>query len=314
MPDATPWSGHVKAWGKVNLFLRILAREASGFHQLETLFQRIALADTVQVTVQPGAGIALLCDRQVGVPDEQNLAWRAAAAYRQSAAWPRFDHQIAIDVAKDIPTGAGLGGGSADAGAVLRILNALNPAPLSASALLPIAATLGADVPFLSTDAALALAWGRGERMLALAPLPQRMIRLAEFRTGVNTAQAYGALAAARAADTLATVGSDLLPLDALASWADVSRYARNDFEGPVFAMRPDIAQVHASMSDAAPGALVRMSGSGATVFAVTDMHGDALSAAALRWPADNHVALRASMTLETVPPVQILSAPAGPR
>jgi 4-diphosphocytidyl-2-C-methyl-D-erythritol kinase len=314
MSDSTAWRGHVKAWGKVNLFLRILAREASGFHQLETLFQRIALADTVQVSVRPGAGISLVCDKHVGVPEEQNLAWRAGAAYRHAAAWPPVDREIAIDIEKDIPTGAGLGGGSADAGAVLRILNALNPVPLDSAALLTVAATLGADVPFLTADAALALAWGRGERMLALAPLPQRMIRLAEFHKGVNTAEAYAALAAARAAEQIAPAGSTLMPRDTLASWSDVKRYARNDFEGPVFAMRSDIAQVHASMSAAAPGALVRMSGSGATVFAVTNMHGDALSAAALRWPADDDVALRVSVTLETVPPVQILSAPAGPR
>jgi 4-diphosphocytidyl-2-C-methyl-D-erythritol kinase len=314
MPEPAPLRGQVQAYAKVNLDLRILAREDSGFHQLETLFQRIAIADFVQVTVQPGAGVTLVCDVDVGVPEEQNLACRAAALYRHAAAWPAQDQCIAISIEKDIPTGAGLGGGSADAGAVLRILNALNPTPLALSVLLGIAASLGADVPFLTADAPLALAWGRGERMLALKPLPQRLMRIAQFDAGVNTAAAYRALADARAAGQIVPAGSELLQEAELRSWSDLQRRARNDFEAPVFAMRPDIAMVHASLVAAAPDALVRMSGSGATVFVVTNLYHDALTAAAHSWPADGEITLRLTATLEVVPPVQILSPPSSSR
>ncbi len=314
MPDGPDLVASVDAWAKINLDLRVLAREETGFHQLETIFQRIALNDRVLVRVRDGAGITLDCDVSVGVPDEQNLAWRAAAAYRHAASWPAVDRAIVITLHKQIPTGAGLGGGSADAGAVLRALNALNPAPLSRDVLLTIAATLGADVPFLASEAVRALAWGRGERMLALDALPQRLVRYATFRDGVNTAMAYRELAAARADGRIPSAGSALLDRHDLGSWADLQRFARNDFEIPVFAMRSDIAAVHASMMHAAPSALVRMSGSGATIFAITNMHADDFHAAARPWPDDGSVELRLAVTLETVPPVEILSAPSGPR
>lgn len=314
MPERPVLIASVQAWAKINLDLRILAREENGFHQLETIFQRIALADDVEVRVRDGAGITLTCETAVGVPEEQNLAWRAAAAYRHAATWPPVDRAIDISLTKRIPTGAGLGGGSADAGAVLRILNALNPKPLDPDTLLTVASTLGADVAFLTTECVRALAWGRGERLLALDPLPQRMVRYAAFRDGVDTAMAYRELVAARSASRIPPLGSVLLDLHGLGSWSDLQRRARNDFEVPVFALRPDIAAVHASMAATAPSALVRMSGSGATVFAITNMHGDEFLAAARNWPADGSVTLALSVTLETVPPVQILSAPAGPR
>jgi 4-diphosphocytidyl-2-C-methyl-D-erythritol kinase len=314
MPEHAERWVSVQAWAKINLDLRVLAREESGYHQLETVFQRISLSDRVLVRIRDGAGITLTCATELGIPEEQNLAWRAAAVYRHAAAWPAVDQAIDISVEKTIPTGAGLGGGSADAGAVLRGLNALNPSPLDSTALLTVAATLGADVPFLTTECVRALAWGRGERLLALDALPQRMVRMALFRDGVNTAMAYRELAAARADGRIAPVGSTLRDLHTLGSWSDLQRAARNDFEVPVFALRPDIAAVHASMMQVAPSALVRMSGSGATVFAITNQHADAFHAAAHAWPSDGSVALHLASTLETVPPVQILSAPSSPR
>ena len=314
MSERPAIAAQVHAWAKINLDLRILAREESGYHQLETIFQRISLSDSLVVSVHDGAGITLDCDVAVGVPEERNLAWRAAAAYRHAAAWPAVDRAIAITLHKQIPTGAGLGGGSADAGAVLRALNALNPAPLDSAMLLTVASALGADVPFLTSDCVRALAWGRGERMLALDALPQRMVRYAAFRDGVNTTVAYRELAAARADGRVVSPGSALLDLHRLGSWSDLQRFARNDFEVPVFALRPEIAAVHAAMLKAAPSALVRLSGSGATVFAISNMHADEFLAAAALWPQDGSVALHLASTLESVPPVQILSAPSAPR
>lgn len=312
MSESVELVAQVNAWAKINLDLRILAREESGYHQLETIFQRIALSDTVDLRVQPGAGITLSCSQALGIPEEENLALRAAASYRHAAAWPATDQRIVIQLTKRIPTGAGLGGGSADAGAVLRALNALNPQPLDAPTLLTLAASLGADVPFLTTESVRALAWGRGERLFELEALPQRFVRLALFRDGVNTAAAYRELAAARADGRIGAVGSTLLDRHTLGSWSDLQRAARNDFEVPVFAMRPDIAAVHAALSAVAPSALVRMSGSGASVFAITNMHADEFTAAARDWPADGSVTLDLAVTLETVPPVQILSGVSG--
>ncbi|HEY0777471.1 MAG TPA: hypothetical protein VGD56_05840 [Gemmatirosa sp.] len=245
-------SARVRAQAKVNLFLRVLAREDGGYHQLETLFQRLDLADEVRVRVGPGVRGRALDVTGDGAdslgPVERNLAWRAAAAYADAAGWPEA---FALEVTKAIPVGGGLGGGSADAGAVLRCLNALAPAPLHAGDLLAIAGGLGADVPFLTAEAPLALAWGRGERMLALPPLPVRRAHLAVFAEGVETAAAYGALAARRGARPSAP-RPIVWTADRLGRWDDVALVAVNDFEDPVLADREDIAGVRALFGDVA--------------------------------------------------------------
>jgi len=139
-------SAHVAAQAKINLFLDVLERDSSGYHAIETAFLRIDLAD--EITVREAAGRSLdvsgpaLPIGGLG-PTEKNLAYRAAAAYADATGWPSG---FAIELVKRVPTGAGLGGGSADAGAVLRALEALSPAPLGAR-LTDVAAALGADVP-----------------------------------------------------------------------------------------------------------------------------------------------------------------------
>lgn len=309
MPEQPVLRAQVTAYAKINLDLRILAREESGFHQIETIFQRISLADVVTVTIDVGAGITLQCTPPVDVPDEQNLAWRAAAVYRSVAAWPTDAQRIAVSIEKQIPTGGGLGGGSADAGAVLRALNVLNPRPLSIDRLLSLAATLGADVPFMASQCATALAWGRGERLLALASPPSRRVQLALFTTGVNTAAAYRELAAARLDGRVAPHGSALRVARDLAAWTELRQTSANDFEQPVFSLRPDIASVHASWSAAAPHALVRLSGSGATVYAIgaTDADARALTRCAAQWSSNGAIRLAQASTMEQVPAVSIL-------
>jgi len=188
----------VEAQAKVNLRLRILTREAGGYHQIETLFLRLALADTVRVRLTAGErtlDVQGLDGRTTLGPGDQNLAWRAADAYAGEAGWPAG---FAIELVKRIPVGGGLGGGSADAGGVLRVLDALAPRPMPATQMLRIAASLGADVPFLTTEHPYALAWGRGERLLPLSPPPARDVVLVVPPFGVNTAEAYRWLAAAR--------------------------------------------------------------------------------------------------------------------
>src|SRR5687767_4738103 len=107
-------AGRLVAQAKVNLALRILAREASGFHGLETLFCRLALGDVLTVRAREDGARSLDSDVATG-PVERNLAWRAAVAYQERTGWPRG---FAIEIAKRVPVGGGLGGGSADAGAV----------------------------------------------------------------------------------------------------------------------------------------------------------------------------------------------------
>lgn len=259
-------SARVAAYAKINLALRILAREAGGYHQLETLFCRVDLADDVVVRVGDDDTRALDCAGADVGPVEENLAWRAAAAYAERDGWPRG---FAIEIEKRIPVGGGLGGGSADAGAVLRALNALNPRPLPQHELLAIAGSLGADVPFLATDAPLALAWGRGERMLALPALPARDVALVLPPFAVATADAYGWLAETRAGGASRFHQPMLHPLAAVTTWEGAARHSENDFEPVVFARRPELGAIYEKLATLEGVSLARMSGSGSTLFAL---------------------------------------------
>jgi 4-diphosphocytidyl-2-C-methyl-D-erythritol kinase len=296
-------AARVAAQGKINLALRILARETSGFHDLETLFCRIALADDVIVRVGDSTDRALSVTGEAvpaegfGAP-EANLAWRVAAAYADFDNWPRG---FAIEIDKVIPVGGGLGGGSADAAAVLRALNALNPRPLPPAELLTIAGTLGADVAFLTSEATLALAWGRGDRMLALPALPVRDVALVLPPHPVNTAEAYQWLAASRSAQTGQPHPAVLHPLASVTTWEGVSRLSTNDFEPVVFAKRPELAKVYEKLASVEGVALARMSGSGSTLFALFE---DELQLRAVT-QATGCRAL-ATTTLESVPLVGV--------
>ena len=258
----TTTAATLEAQAKINLTLRILAREATGYHQLETLFARIDLADTVRVATDTTVR-ELTCEGADVGPVERNLAWRAAEAYAAEADWPRG---FSIHVTKRIPVGGGLGGGSADAGAVLRILNAINPAPLSEATVQSLAFRLGADVPFVSTDAPLALAWGRGERLLALAPLPAREVVLCLPPFGVETAAAFRWIAESRS-DAPLRAPAPLRAAD-LDRWDGIARLAANDFETPVIHRHPGIAACLEAINHAG-ARIARMSGSGSTVFGI---------------------------------------------
>lgn len=260
------------AQAKLNLFLRILGRERSGYHSLETLFQRLSLGDDVTVRVEV-PGRSLDCRGADTGTVERNLAWRAATAYADEAGWPAG---FAIEVEKRIPVGGGLGGGSADAGAVLRLLDHLAPAPLGEAALLQLAVRLGADVPFLAGTAPLALAWGRGERLLALPALPSASVALILPEVGVATADAFRWLAAERGDD--AQPRSRQLSLGDLGDWARVSALADNDFEAPVAANVPAVAALRAlrdrlppsPAETATPPLLYAMTGSGSTWYLIS--------------------------------------------
>ena len=254
------------AQAKVNLGLRVLGREPSGYHRLETLFARIDLADDLVIT-RTSHGCTLDCVGADVGPVEQNLAYRAALAYLAASGWATG---LAIELTKRIPAGGGLGGGSADAGAVLRLLDAMAPTPLPRDAVASIALRLGADVPFLATTAPLALAWGRGEQLVPVPALPTRELLLALPPFGVETEAAFGWLAETRIGSRDASP-APVTP-EQVASWPDVSAWSRNDLEGPVAARHPSLAHLREALV-VAGAELARMSGSGSTVFGVYAGH-----------------------------------------
>ncbi|HEX6533953.1 MAG TPA: 4-(cytidine 5'-diphospho)-2-C-methyl-D-erythritol kinase [Gemmatimonadaceae bacterium] len=289
----TRGAARVTAHAKINLGLRILAREAGGYHSIETVFARIALGDVVTVRVG-GAGRSLDCVGGDAGPVERNLAWRAAVAYAEATRWPAG---FAIEIEKCVPVGGGLGGGSADAGAVLRALAALAPRAPSEGELLRLAMSLGSDVPYLTTEAPLALAWGRGERMLALPSLPARHVALVVPDFAVSTADAYAWLAASRGAWSPEPA---LFGAATFASWETLAPCVTNDFEEPVGYRHPELAPIVREVRRA--GARIAcMSGSGSTVFGIFDAPPDA-AALEGRLPGTRVVA---TTTLERVTGVE---------
>jgi 4-diphosphocytidyl-2-C-methyl-D-erythritol kinase len=248
---------------KINLLLRVLAREADGYHSLETLLCLVSLTDSLVVERREATGVTIeVTGLNAGAPAE-NLALRAAHAVLE-ATGRRFGVHLSLE--KRIPVRAGLGGGSSDAASALRAVNQLAGNAVPRHELLQFAARLGSDVPFFLSGAPLALAWGRGQRMLRLPSLPAAPALLLIPRTGIPTAEAYGWVDSAR--QESASRGALALDLDALSRWGDIGRMAGNDFESPVFARHPEIRAGFEALVGTRP-LVCRMSGSGSTLFAI---------------------------------------------
>ena len=260
-------SARVAAQAKINLLLRVLAREESGYHSIETIFLRLDLADDVVVRVGDDIRGRTLDVRGDALPEgglgetTANLAYRAACAYAAATGWPAG---FAIELTKNIPTGAGLGGGSADAGAVLRALDAMSPSPLGRR-LPELAPALGADVAFMTIDSPMALGWGRGERLFPLPALARRPVVILVPAFPVSTKEAYGWLAHDRG--SYAARGG-LVQASEVDTWEGIAAVAVNEFEPVVGRRHPSIPAYVDALRDA--GALpAMMSGSGSAVFGV---------------------------------------------
>jgi 4-diphosphocytidyl-2-C-methyl-D-erythritol kinase len=288
----------IAAPAKVNLRLCILAREASGFHALETVFCAISLADEVEVRkAEPGIAFRAGGGVEMG-PPEQNLAVRAAARF-----YRELDRAAAVEIRlrKRIPSAAGLGGGSSDAGAVLRALNHLHGEPFPRDVLLQMASELGSDVPFFVCGSPLALAWGRGERLLALPPLPPRPVLVAHPGVAMPTGPAFGRIAQARGPDFRVPACS--FDLAALQGWEGIAPLAINHFEPLAEEQIPSLRGAREAMQGA--GAEIAMlSGSGASVFGVFGSVAER-ERAAERLRGERWAVWRAE-TLQSVPTPQV--------
>ena len=155
----------VFAPAKINLTLDVLSKRADGYHDLVSIMQTVSPSDTVNLRVGTGGPWKILCDAANIPCDERNLAWKAAKVFCEALCW---DPQgLEIEIRKEIPSEAGLAGGSADGAAVLRGLNQCVDTPLSVEELAELGAKIGSDVPFCVLGGT-ALCEGRGERMTAL--------------------------------------------------------------------------------------------------------------------------------------------------
>ena len=157
------------AFAKLNLTLDVLGKRPDGYHDLKSVMQTISIRDDIEIDVGTGKPWALHCSRE-GIPtDERNLAWKAAKTFFNATG--KDPNGIEIRITKRIPSEAGLGGGSADAAAVLRALNKHYDNPFSILALAELGGTVGSDVPFC-TLCGTAMVEGRGERLRKLPDMP----------------------------------------------------------------------------------------------------------------------------------------------
>lgn len=248
-----------RAPAKINLHLRILGRRADGYHDLETLFQAIELHDTLEATPAGSTSLHVEGDIDVG-PVDHNLVLRAAQAFRDAV--PGAPH-VAFRLTKRIPSGAGLGGGSSDAAAALRVMNALAGNPLEQGALRELGATLGADVAFFLAGSSLASAISRGDEVTPREPLPAADVVVVDPGFPIATRDAFAWWDAAAALEN----PHDEMPAQ-VRTFAALRGLVRNDFEEVVFARHPELARVRDVLATLGAD-LAMLSGSGSCVFGV---------------------------------------------
>lgn len=279
----------VQAFAKINLSLRVLGRRDDGYHELRTVFQSIALYDTLTIRRAHGP-FRLTCSDAALPLDDGNLVWRAAAAVWKASGRRGTPRDIAIDLIKRIPIAAGLGGGSSDAAAALRALAAIWH--VDAARLSAIASTLGADVPYF-LEGGTVLGVERGDLLFPLVDQPSMHVVLAIPNFGVSTADAYrwfdgrsvASFAQSRSAKALAP-GVETLALPE----------AGNDLEAPVAQKHQEIQRIVAALRRA--GAVhAAMSGSGSAVFGLFKQSTQARAAAKLAGAANRRVFVTRTLT-----------------
>lgn len=176
------------AYAKLNLTLDVLGKREDGYHDLQSVMQTISVRDDIEIDVGTGKPWVLKCDKE-GIPtDESNLAWKAAKIYLD--AMKKDPNGLEIRITKRIPSQAGMGGGSADAAAVLRALNRHYGEPLSIFALAELGAQVGSDVPFC-TICGTAMVEGRGERIRKLPDMPDCVFVICKPYFSASTPELY---------------------------------------------------------------------------------------------------------------------------
>ena len=283
----------VRAFAKINRSLRVLGVRADGYHELRTVFQSIALHDTLTIRAVKGP-FRLTCDDPHCPGDETNLVWRAATRLWTASGRRGAPLDISIDLEKRIPVQAGLGGGSSDAAAALRGLGRLWR--VADTQVRAVGAEVGADVPYFF-EGGTALGLERGDRLFPLIDEPPAWVVLVIPRFGVNTKDAFGwfdadglerepfpstSLGAGRPfPSTSLGAGRRAAHARPRASRSKgvVHPQLVNDLEAPVVARHPEIGRIISALRrQGAAGAA--MSGSGSAVFGLFTGRAGAVDAA----------------------------------
>jgi 4-diphosphocytidyl-2-C-methyl-D-erythritol kinase len=260
-----------RAPAKVNLSLRVIGRRADGYHELDSLVAFAGVGDALSLSPGEPSGVQISGPFGAGLstaPD--NLVLKAERALREEIAGL---HSGRFHLVKRLPIASGIGGGSADAAAALRLLARLNDLPLSHPALLAAAGRIGADVP-VCLEARARVMRGIGERLGQPLRLPRLFALLVNPGVAVETAPVFRALGLqagqGHAGGVASFKANDQLPVTS--AWLIAALAASgNDLEAPARAIAPVIGEVLSTLSELPGCRLARMSGSGATCFALFD-------------------------------------------
>jgi len=242
---------------KINYLLDVIGKRPDGYHDLRMIMQRVNLCDEVSLTLTNSAAINVICNTK-GAPDgPENIAWKAARTLLDLV---ESGSGVNIEIVKNIPVAAGLGGGSSDAAAVLMGMNELLKLGLTDQVLMEIGRKLGADVPFFIFRKA-ALAEGIGEKLSPLSKMPKCWILLVNPGIHVSTAWVYQSLQLTNKQEL------NTLP-EFFESVDHIVAVLSNDLESVAIPAFPVIAEIKAQMMKlGASGSM--MSGSGPTVFGI---------------------------------------------
>ena len=262
-----------KGYAKLNYSLDVHAKRADGYHDLTMVMGSVSLWDDVEVSLRTDGKIEAACSLPWLPRDERNLAVRAARVFFDAAGETSLGADIRIK--KRVPVGAGMAGGSTDAAAVLRALNVLTGANLSAERLRALALTVGSDVPYCVAGGMM-LAEGRGEILSPLPELPGGWIVICKPPFSVSTAELFGRIDKRRV-----TAHPDTQGLCAALRDGDLRGAARrmyNVFEEALPRSSAEIGSIRGALLDGgALGAV--MTGTGSAVFGIFEERAAAAAA-----------------------------------
>ena len=253
------------AYGKLNLTLDILGKREDGYHDLKSVMQTVSLHDDIEIDVGTGKPWCLKCAKE-GIPcDERNLAWKAAKLYCETM--DKDPGGLEIRITKRIPSQAGMGGGSSDAAAVLRALNAHYGNPLSIFELAELGAKVGSDVPFCVVGGTC-MCEGRGEKLRKLPDMPTCIFVCCKPDFSVSTPELF------RKIDEVAiSERPDHTAMESALIAGDLEAVAKNVFnvfDPVVAAAHKEVDEIKAVMCEYGAAAS-QMTGSGSVVFAIVE-------------------------------------------
>lgn len=261
----------VRAYGKINLTLDVLGRREDGYHLLDTVMQTVSIWDELEIQHSRQPGVHLQCNKESLPTDSKNTAFRAAKFFLEDQGMQ--NEGIYIFIKKYLPSRSGMGGGSADAAAVLRGLNELFGTGLPPEKLMELGARVGADVPFCVTGGA-ARCTGTGALVEPVAQMPDCWLVVCKPPTGMSTPRAYSLLDQYPLSSTQAT--PRMLEALAAGNLRRIGRCVANRFDETI-RLSPVRALKRAMMDAGALGAM--MTGSGSSVYGIFETEGRARDA-----------------------------------